>query len=259
MNYELSMLVPSIRPHNLKKLYDSVCNAFHHPFEFIVIGPFPLPDELKDVDNVKYIEDWGSPIRSQQRGLCESSGRFISFAADDGVFEKDSLNIAYDTLKDLDKMNVVMGKYREGDGNTDPMVKDEYYILNNHAGSVCQFMPDNCWMLNVGIIPRDLIMELGGWDSSKFQVCPYAYSDLSIRFQKYGVKYHIQQQLMFRCSHMPDHSGDHSPIHVKQLYFDEPMFKEIYNHPYYSKRMSIDINNWKLAEPRWKIRFGEEK
>ncbi len=112
-------------------------------------------------------------------------------------------------------------------------------------------------MLNCGLVSRKITLELGGWDAATFQVCPYAYHDFSIRLQKYGCKFIIQPEVMFKCSHMPDCTGDHGPIHMGQIYFDEPMFKEIYNHPYYSKRLAIDVDNWKKAPAKWERRFGK--
>lgn len=257
MNYKLSVLVPSIRPHNLKKLYDSIKEACSQTFEMIVVSPFELPESLKTEDNVRLIQDWGSPIRAQQLGLVNSTGEYVSWCADDGICLPGSYDKAFELLEGKDYKTVIMGKYREGDGNTDEMVKDHYYYLNNHSGSVCQFMPDNTLMLNCGIVSRQILFELGGWDAKTFQVCPYAYHDLAIRLQKYGCEFIIQQEEMFKCSHMPDCTGDHGPIHMAQIYFDEPMFKEIYNHPYWSKRIAIDIDNWKQAPTKWERRFGK--
>lgn len=259
MSYELSMLVPSIRPNNLNKLYDSVEKSFSHSFEFIVVGPYGLPDELKNKDNIRFIEDYGPPMRAQQLALVNCSGRFLSYGADDGEFLPGALDIAYNTLKDLDKKNLVMGKYQEGERKNNHMEENDYYILNNHVQSNCFFIPENTWMLNVGLMPTEIIKELGGWDCASFHCCPCAYNDMSVRLQKYGVKYHIQDSLMFTCSHMPGLTGDHAPIHNIQTQRDQPMFYEIYNHPYFSKRLSIDINNWKKAPARWSARFGEVK
>lgn len=258
MSYDLSMLVPSIRKDNLNKLYNSIKESFSGTFEFIVIGPYGLPKELEGISNVLFIPDWGSPIRAQQRGFCSASGKFTSYGADDGVFLPGALDIAYNKIKDLDKMNLVMGKYQEGERKDSHMENDDYYILNKHHGSMAAFIPDNCWMLNVGLIPTELIKEVGGWDSDKFQCCPCAYNDLSIRLQKYGVKYHIQNEMMFSCSHLPGLMGDHFAVHTAQTQHDEPMFKEIWNHPYWSNRIAISLDNWKSSPERWRERFGDK-
>lgn len=258
MNLKLSVLVPSIRPHNLLVLYDSIKKSFSGTWEMIVASPFDLPENCK-FDNVKLITTWRSPISAQQEAFVNSIGEYVSWAADDGQYFPNSLDKSFELLEGKDYKTVIMGKYREGDGNTDDMVKDDYYYLDNHAGSMAQFIPEKTLMLNCGIVSREILMELGGWDAKTFQVCPYAYHDLSIRLQKYGCKFIIQQEVMFKCSHMPNCMGDHEPIHIGQIYFDEPMFKEIYNHPYWSKRIAIDINNWKLSPERWERRFGKRE
>lgn len=253
---KLSVLVPSIRKENLPKLYNSVKSSFSGDFEFVVIGPYGFPDEMKELPNIKWIEDWGSPIRAQQRGLTEAIGEYISWAADDGEYLPSALDTAFKLVDNEDYKTVIMGKYQEGERHDNHMEEDKYYILNNHHGSQAVFLPDNCWMLNCGILSKKILLELGGWDAKEFNVCPCAYNDLAVRLQKYGCKFIIQQELMFKCTHTPGETGDHGPIHKAQVYLDEPKFKFIWSHPYYSKRLAIDINNWKQAPEKWELRFG---
>lgn len=254
---KLSVLVPSIRPQNLQRLYNSVAEAFTGKFEFLVIGPYGLPDSLNNTHNVLWLEDWGSPLRAQQIGLIQSNGEYITWAADDGYYLPNSLDRAFELLEGKDYKAIIMGKYQEGERKDDHMEGDAYYILNNHVQSSCFFIPENTWMLNCGVVSRRLLIELGGWDSFSFHTCPQGYNDFSIRAQQYGCQFIIQQQMMFECSHMPGTTGDHAPIHNVQTQRDEPMFKEIWNHPYFSKRLAIDLNNWKKSPARWKSRFGE--
>lgn len=252
----LTVLVPSIRKDNLPRLYKSVRDSFTGQFEFIVIGPYGVPDVLKDAPGVKWIEDWGSPLRAQQRGLTEATGEYITWAADDGWYLPEALDKAFELLQGKDYKTVVMGKYQEGDRKNDHMEKPEYYLLNNHHGSQTVFLPENCWMLNCGILSRKILYELGGWDAKNFQTCPPGYNDLAIRLQNYGCKFIIQEEMMFACTHLPGETGDHGPIHRVQTMRDEPMFKEIWNHPYFSKRIAIDLNNWQQSPARWENRFG---
>ena len=256
---KLSVLVPSIRPYNLNRLYESIKNSCSHKFEMIVIGPYELPEELRGKKDVIYIADWGSPLRAQQIGLCSAQGEYISWAADDGVYLTGALDIAFRLLEGKDYKTVVMGKYQEGDRKDDHMEQDKYYILNNHFGSNAAFIPENCWMLNCGVVSRKILLEIGGWDSYKFHTCPPGYNDLAVRLQKYDCKFIIQKEMMFSCSHLPGLLGDHAPIHNIQTMRDEPMFKEIWSHPFYSKRIAVDLKNWIKAPERWTPRFGEKR
>jgi hypothetical protein len=278
MKYELTVLCPGIRTKNWKRLFDSIPEAFKGSWEIIFIGPYDLPVELKGIDNVKYIEDWGSPIRCQQLGLSFVEGVFVTWAADDGYFLKDSLTIAYDKImKDsyiashgeklinflgltntgiaFNHKKVVMGKYQEGPRVNDGMEKDWYYILSNHDSMKMGGVPVGSYMLNVGLVPTVLLKIIGGWDASTFEVCPMAYNDLAIRLQKHGVKFIIQDEMMFSCSHMPGHEGDHGPIHDAQIYHDEPIFSDIYRIP--NDRVYINIDNWVIAPEKWTRRFGK--
>jgi hypothetical protein len=254
----LSVLVPGIRTANWKKLYDSIKSAWSNDFEIIFVGPYDLPQELTGFENVKYIKDCGNPIRCQQIALVNATGDYVTWAADDGVFLDGSLDIALSKLDGMDYKHIVMGKYREGSGNTDPMIKDFYYNLKNHAASQLKELPSpTIWMLNVGLVSRQLLIEVGGWDC-QFEVCPMAYNDLAIRLQNYGCPFIIQDEIMFTCSHLPGHEGDHGPIHDGQVLHDQPLFDKIYSLPYAEKRIKISIDCWKESNPRWKRRFGRQ-
>ena len=254
----LTVICPGIRTKNWLRLYNSVGESFSGTWEIIFVGPYDLPQELLSKSNVTYIKDWGSPIRCQQVALTIAKGDFINWAADDGYFLPKSQDIAFNTLKDLDYMNLVMGKYYEGNNDGDmPMQDNKYYILSNHDATRVKWIPEGYFMLNVGLVPRKLLLEVGGWDAENFQVCPMSYNDLAIRLQRYGVKFHIQDEMMFTCSHMPGHEGDHGPIHDAQINFDQPRFKQIYWTGNCVNRIKIDLNNWKLAPARWQMRFGK--
>lgn len=282
MKYQLTVLCPGIRTKNWLRLYDSIAAAFAYSWEIIFIGPYELPPELRDKENVTWIEDWGSPIRCQQIGLLAAQGVFTTWAADDGFFLPDSLTVAYKKFFDgafpseehlkrdlslvldfentgiaFDHKKLVMGKYQEGQRKDDSMEKDWYYILSNHDSMKMPGVIKGWYMLNVGLVPTKLLLEVGGWDAKTFEVCPMAYNDMALRLQRLGVKFIIQDEMMFSCSHLPGHAGDHGPIHDAQVYRDEPAFVDIYWGDDYSTRIFIELDNWKLAPDRWGRRFGK--
>jgi len=255
----LTVLCPGIRTGNWEKLYNSIIDSYKGEWEIIFISPYELPKELKTTkkNNVKLINDWGSPIRCQQRGLCEAEGEYITWAADDGTFLPNALNIAFDKVKGKDYKTIVMGKYTEGSGNTNSMLGNYYYYLNHHDACNLPFMPPESLMLNVGIVSRQLLVELGGWDAESFEVCPMAYNDFAVRAKRWGAEFIIQDELMFKCSHLPGHEGDHGPIHDGQIYRDQPKFTLMYSDEEASQRTVIPIDNWKKAPERWTRRWGK--
>jgi len=82
-----------------------------------------------------------------------------------------------------------------------------------------------------------------------------AYTDLAIRLQRMGIVFKHQNKLMFKCSHLPNHEGDHGPIHDAQQLKDEPLFVKMYSDEFALNRIHIDINNWKSAPEIWTRRF----
>ena len=152
--------------------------------------------------------------------------------------------------------SLIMGKYVEGknDGDFD-MISNEYYNLKNHDASRLKKLPkENYWMLNVGLVSRLLLRKVGGWDC-QFEVCPMAYNDLAIRLQNLGIKWIIQNEIMYTCSHMPGRMGDHGPIHDAQIQHDQPLFDKIYSADDAQNRININLNNWENSPKRWQRRF----
>lgn len=250
---KLSVLCPAIRPINWERLFYSIEKSFSGDFELILISPLDLPEELRNEPRIKLIKSFASPMVCQQMALIEARGEYITWAADDGVFCDGALDLAFSKL-DGDYKTVIMGKYIEGDQFGTSMLNNEYYILSNHKASNFSFIEPGRWMLNVGIVSKKVLEEVGGWDC-EFEVCPMAFNDLSIRLQRYGCKYIIQDEIMFRCSHMGGTSGDHAPIHNAQIQHDEPLFWEKFRHNGHT-RIKIDINNHEKQSKVWKRRFN---
>ena len=266
---QLSVLVPSIHPDALPILYKSVEEAFSGLFEFIFIGPYEPPKELMDKDNVRFILDWGSPIRCQQRGLVMARGVWITWAADDGVYTPRSLDMSFSIMiKDkrfsdmvrrdgvIPSCFIVMGKYIEGKLANQHMAYDEYYILSRHRASFSHYLPPHFLMFNVGIVARIILWQIGGWDC-QFEACPMAYNDLAIRLQNMDMKFIIQDGFMFKCSHSPIKEGDHGPIHDAQMENDIPLFQKLYGNKECVERIKIHLNNWEKAPEHWERRFGK--
>lgn len=257
--YDITVLVPSIRPQLLKGLYDSIDNSFHGSWELVIISPYPLPANLKDKTNIQIIEDWGTPIRARQIGLINSRGTYICYAADDCKFIPNALDESFNLIKDRDYKTVVLGKYSEGMENNPETLKDEYYKLSYHAPHkiLMQKMGKDYYFVNTGLISRQFMMELGGFDC-QFEACAIACCDLSVRMQNAGATILLQKGGLFNSTHLAGQLGDHKPIHDAQTEHDHPLFYNIYWNRENYNRTSIPIDNWKQAPARWARRFGME-
>jgi hypothetical protein len=252
---KLSCILPGIRPGNWLRLYESIKSSFSGEFELVIISPYDLPKSVVNIPNIKAIKDYGTPVRCMDIGLENCSGDFITWAADDGYFIGKSLDMAVSSLEGKEKA-VVVGTYTEGSADNPFMRSKSYYYINYHDGSRNKFIDNDCLMVMEGVIPKALLTEMGGWDT-KFEVCPMAFCDLSVRMFRHGVSFIFQNDPMFKCSHMPGHEGDHGPVHDGQVLHDEPIFKSIYSSEKEINRIKIPLDNWKESPEVWTRRFNK--
>lgn len=238
--YKLSILVPSIRPSNILCLYESIKNSLSDKFELIVVGPYSPPI----VEDIKWFKSYRSPNAAQQQALLFATGEYISPAADDGIFLPGMLDKAV-LLASED--TVVVGKYIEGD-NPINMDSEEYYKFGYHKAYRLRGVPKDGLIFNCGIISRNLIIHLGGYDANNFNCTTLGHADLSIRLGQSGANMILMNHPLFRCSHQPGKSGDHAPID-KAMKQDLKNFKKLYSKP---RQTNIDLDNWKNTQEVWK-------
>ena len=258
---KLSIILPGIRAQNWLSFYDRLEDSFDGDFELIIISPYDLPETLTNLPDLMHIRDWGSPARCQQIGLAHATGEYVTWGADDGYFLEGKLTEAVNLLKSTATSNkdIVTCKYIEGADTAlyeDHMERDEYYKINFSEGLRAKYIPDDYWILNVGIVNTEYAKSIGGWDSM-FEVTTIAHMDFAIRAQRNGSNFTMMEEPIFECSHLPDTTGDHAPIHVAQLGHDEPLFREVYNDEKSIDRITIPMDNWKGSPERWDMRFNE--
>jgi len=258
---DLSILVPAIRVANWQLLYHSINASFSGSWELVLISPYDLPEPMKQYNNIKHIKSWGSPIRCRQIGLLQCSGKWICYAADDVIFIKGSLDIAFSKLKKshMEYRTVIVGKYVEGTDDIEHMLTNTYYLLGYHDSlkKALKEFPQNYLLINTGIISKLLLFKLGGWDC-RFEVCAMACVDLSVRIQNFHAVTLLQDEPIFSSTHLPATTGDHKPIHDAQIEHDEGLFNEIYSEKDSINRTNIPLDNWKDAPERWERRFGKK-
>lgn len=245
----LSIILPSIRNYNWNKVIDSIENNCKCSWELIICGPFPN----QQTNNIKIIEDFGSPTRASQIAATLAEGKIITWTADDGVYINDGLTKAVDLMMEKEKVvpcPVVTAKYTEGDGIIHP---DSYYKLVN-AYPNCPCIDRSWWILNVGFLFRDDFFELGGWDC-KYECCPLAHADLAVRAQGAGLPVYMlnSNEAILECSHTPGTTGDHAPVHFGQTEHDEGEYRNHYNKGIIQP--NIPLSNWRNSPAIWKRRF----
>lgn len=253
---KLSVIVPSIRIEKIVHLYDSIMDSFNDTFEMIVVGPYPIIWPLSNNDNIKWIESKRSPNACQQQGLLGAKGKYITFAADDGVFLPGALDEAMNAINfataEDDGNFIVVGRYLEGD-NPIGMTSQDYYRFKYHKPYRLAGINPEWLIFNCGIISRKFILELGGWDAESFETTTCAHADLGIRAHKAGARMLLMPDVMFKCSHEPGKSGTHAPVHRAMIKRDLPRFQEMYAKP--NDRINIELNNWQYTPEIWGERF----
>ncbi len=249
--YDISIILPGIRNEKWVGLFNSLEKSTTKKFELVAVGPYEPPEELKSKPNFKFIQDWGNPVRAQQIAAEHSTGKFITWAADDGLFVEGALDEALDYLEAKDKNEVVVFNYTENEA-----LVPTHVLRLNVAYPKTPYIPDDWFIFNVAIMNTEYFRELGGYDC-EFEGTAVSHADLAARAQRYGAKVHLVNKPMLRCSWIPGREGDHFAIHDAQIYHDQPLYVKIYSTPDCEDRECIDFNNWKNVPAKWERRFGK--
>lgn len=250
--YDLTIALAAIRTYNWKRLYDSIVQSIgDYTFELIFCGPdSELPDELKNKENVKLIQDFGSPTRAQQIASLASTGRYTTWAADDGWYLPNKLKECLDILDNMnDEKKALLAFYQE-----DKRAGLANYSCNFHEPIRSPYYGNEYLVFNCAIVQTEYFKQLGGFDCC-FEVLPMAFTDYGVRSHRDNVTVHVFEENLFECTHTPGTSGDHAPIHHAQLEHDQPLYGTMYNNPSCIDRIKIDADNWKNSPDVWKRRF----
>jgi len=257
---EISLILPSIRPDRLEGLYESILKSTNRSFELIVAGPYPLPPALQDIKNIKYVKDYGSPVRASNvaASLCE--GEVYTWLADDCIMFEDSLDKCMDIFYEMgdSKNNVLVAKYFEGEMGSQERTSlqpDSYFkIINTPASS--PHLPKDWWLFNIAFMRASFFEKLGGWDAS-YEGTWASHADMAIRAQFAGANVKMADVPLFVCDHMPGGTADHMPIFICQHQHDEPLLHQRYRDPQWTLNLPhrMKIDNWKNAPIIWKRRF----
>jgi hypothetical protein len=233
--------MPAIRSDKWQKVYDSIQLDF--PWELIIVAPYD--NHTLPRHNVKYIQDFGSPVRASCIGANLANGKYLTWIADDGILFSETVIKAINILdNNINGRLVVVTKYLEACAEVHP---DSYYKLNN-AYPRSPYIPDDWWIFNTAIMHTDYYDYLGGWDSC-YETTAIAHADLAIRAQRDGCETIMLPEPLLNCEH--GHS-DHRPIEESHVGHDEPIYKEIYGSYDCVNRTRININNWKKSAAIWR-------
>lgn len=248
----LSILLPSIRPNLVDRVYKSIMENFHYNFEVVIVGP--SKEGFTKWDNVKYIFSKRNPTACMQIALWNSTKRFVTYFSDDSIYKNDSLQVCYDKLIAANnRKHIITCKYTEGDSPSAEMRTDQYYKI----GTTCfgaTYAPPDWYLLNFAVMDKSYLRWLGGFDS-KLETTIYSVTDMGIRAQRDGATIELVDMVAAHSEHMPGRSGDHGPVAEAFEDNDLPLFKQIYNDPASQDRICIPYDNWNDTPEEWPRRF----
>tara|TARA_R100000808_G_C2143915_1_gene151695 strand:- start:1097 stop:1918 length:822 start_codon:yes stop_codon:yes gene_type:complete len=255
MKYDLTIFIPGFRTPQWSGVYESAkaaCKRYN--WEMVFVGPFDLPEELKDKENVLLVRDYGTVTRCAQRGLLETRSDLFFLTVDDCTFAEDSIDLAMDLYKkECGYKDVIAMIYGEG-GN---LMETKYWEVKTHGDFRLPGVDQSWKIANQCLMNKNYFIELGGLDCTNFEYIDKPIHDFMFRLQKDGGKIYFSPKHVCIASWYPGEEGDHAPIHNAQIHHDTPYFNMLYSmYNLYYDRIKLDYDNWKLSPRVWKRRFS---
>lgn len=245
---DLSIVYPGIRHRNWKKLFDSIeASIGDYTYEVIAVGP-PGVHGITD-NRFLHIVDYGAPARAAQIGVEEATGKYMTWASDDGVFLPNALKAALDMAKELPKEDIIIMRYSEG-GNSPDL---SYWKAWTHADLRLPGVDPEYCIAPVGLYNLDHFKYLGGWDC-RFEHLNMCCHDLAFRAQSLGSKVHASPLEVLKCD-WDIHHPEWQPVGRAYRENDLPLWNKMYGAPLENRSALIDFDNWKHAPEKWNKRF----
>jgi len=260
---DVSIIVPGITTKGWMPLYESaVKSRTRVSFEMIFVGPYDLPSELSQLDNVRYIKSFASPVRCIQEAMAEAKGEYVTLGTDDGLYFPDALDKSFDILDahNREYKTIVTCKYIESPGRSKPkpvrknMSNIKYWTINTHPLNTTFFSAPDWRLIHVSLMKNDYFKEIGGCDC-QFEFHATAMTDLAIRVQNDGAKVYVTDFFVLDLDHLPEVPQNlregHGPVWDAQVHHDMPLYTQIYNRPDSKNRTVIPFDNWKESPDVW--------
>lgn len=269
----LSFLMPSIDPAKWSKVWDSITASVNgrYPWELVAIGPIgPEAVPVPLADNIRFIHDHGDPVHCTQRALIHARGEFVTWIADDqialpGAFDRDfecdciftkfvegSPDPKDETWKRPPYSEIV--PYMHGAVGASPaMLHDFHWTAGFHQDIRARHVPGEWLALAQGIFRRQVIMDIGGFDTGNFETLGMASFELGVRLQRSGQKCILWPHITLAAGYDPIRPD--SPVHRAAKENDLPAYTKIYNDPKAETRTAIGIARENRYHGHWRRRW----
>lgn len=274
---DVSIILPSIRPQNLEKFYAATMLACKNTsFEIIIVSPYELPKSLDKLSNIKYLKSYASPTVAAQMGTALCNSRFLYNTTDDGLIQEGAIDEAIELFESSNsgcssaaaQKTIINMIYEEGVLNPDTLESlashtsyhpPEYWKTSFHGPLRIPGVRPDWGMVMHFFVLTEYYYYMGGYDC-RFEYSNHAIHDLMFRCQADGARVINMPRTVFKCSHLPEESGDHGPVHRSQIGRDSKLFNQIYSDEFAAhKRFRLSYRNWKNQPDVWSERFKDIK
>ena len=238
----LSIIIPTIRPHFWERIYNSVSKSCkRYQWEIIFVGPFKNDELLNKHKNIKYISSYRCPSACFHEGVLNSSYSHLYFTSDDSVLYENALDTCIDEyIQKCRSQDVINCRYREGDGFAKEEFKMDYWLAKTYPNDYRLKFINPEWSLAIQtIVEKNFFVSFGGFDC-QFEFSNHAHADFAFRLQNFGGSVHHSSCEIANLDHLNVYEGDHKPVHDAQLTHDLQIFFYIWNN--HINRTAIDFN-----------------
>lgn len=255
--YDISFFFPAIRTNLWVGVYESLKKSCKkYKWELVFCGPFPLPKELQNIENVSWVKETGNVSRAVQVGILHTKGRLIFIGNDDTIYREDAFDNALDKYNDecgpIDILQCTYVEMGERGGQPQP---DNYWSVAFHDAFAPLQGIDQSWLLATEpVLHRDYFIEMGGFDC-RWEYIDGSTHDFMFRAQKNGSKIVCSPSYVGDMDWTPDHQGDHGPIHDAMVQHDQQLLFSVWGSPSANGRLKIQYDNWKNSPEVWQRRF----
>jgi len=266
--YDITVIMPGIKPERWSTIYDDVVDSIgEFSFEFIGVGPYSPPDKLLEKENVTYIKEYGHPSRCLQRATTFAQGKFMTWGSDDGTFQPMALARCIQFLERKDRKDALTIRFFEQDADPNAPPPDQSVLWNAHYHRDLRLpgIKQHFKIANIAMYYLDYYREIGGIDC-RFEHVNMNCNDLAFRVQEAGGTIFPSPDIVIRQTNIPTPSLEERPEDknrkppTEEAYHenDYPLFYGIYNREIgATDRIKIDYDNWKQASSVWQRRFGK--
>tara|TARA_R110001583_G_scaffold2684_3_gene18922 strand:+ start:348 stop:1106 length:759 start_codon:yes stop_codon:yes gene_type:complete len=249
---DISVIVPGYRYWEWQHVFQSTKDSLEDlSFEIIFVGP----DNKSGVvgENVTFIKDFGAPGRCLQIGAANATGKYLTWACDDGVFTVGSLKRAIQRMEEKNDKKFTLGlNYYEGG---DPR-QEEFFRMRFHADQQMPGIKEEYKSSPMFVCTTEYYKELGGLDC-RFEHVNFNIHDLMFRIYNDGGEVEIFMEPTLNIA-WDVHAPDYVPVRQAYLEVDLPLYQKLYAVDQ-SARTKIPFDNWKESPAVWVKRFGDLK